>query len=86
VKKINEGSQSVVYECVEKNTGASYAVKVIRKKDVETFKTLKEQYRVLKNLNHENIIKAHYLFVNYKMGTSHMVCELCRYDDLKTYL
>lgn len=58
---------------------------MIRNKDAETFKKLKEQYRILKNLSHPNIIKAHYLFINEKQGTSHMVCELCEYQDLRTY-
>ncbi len=74
-KKIDEGAQSVVYEAVEKKTNKKFAVKVIKKKDLDIIRSLKTQFRILKNLDHPNIIKAHNLFIDEKMGLSHLVLE-----------
>jgi serine/threonine protein kinase len=64
VGKIDEGAESVVYEGREKKSDKKYAVKVFKKKDQDFINRIKTQFRILKNLNHPNIIKAYNLFVN----------------------
>lgn len=73
MRKIDEGMESVVYKAVEKSTKVIYAVKVFKKKDQDILNRLKTQFRILKNLNHPNIIKAYNLFINEKIGLSHLV-------------
>ena len=86
VRKIDEGTQSVVHLCKEKATGNLFAVKVLRNKDPDLMRNLKEQFRILKNLSHDNIIKAHNLFVNEKIGVCHLVTDYCEYENLRVFL
>lgn len=62
---LGEGAQSTVKRCREKATGNIYAVKIFIS-DSELIDNLKIQYKILKTVSHEFIIKAHYLFVNPK--------------------
>lgn len=62
--KIGEGANSVVYEAIDKRNQNKFAVKITRKKDQEIIKNLKTQFRILKNLEHQSIVKAYNLFVD----------------------
>ena len=73
VRKIDEGSQSVVYEALQKKTKRKYAVKVIKKRDQDIIINLKTQFRILRNLDHPNIVKAYNLFIDEKLGIHHLV-------------
>ena len=73
VRKIDEGSQSVVYEASQKKTKRKYAVKVIKKRDQDIIINLKTQFRILRNLDHPNIVKAYNLFIDEKLGIHHLV-------------
>lgn len=77
VRKIDEGSQSVVYEALQKKTKRKYAVKIIRKRDQDIIFNLKTQFRILRNLDHPNIVKAYNLFIDEKLGIHHLVLEYC---------
>ena len=72
-QKVGEGSQSIIYECIEKDTQDKFIVKKMRNRDIESLVNLKEEYRILKNLNHPHIIKVFYLFINDKTSVSHMI-------------
>lgn len=61
-------------------------MKVIKGKDQDIIQTLKKQFLILKNLSHESILKSYNLFVDEKRGISHLVTELCHYENLKLYL
>lgn len=63
-EKIDEGAHSVVYVCEQKQSGKQFAVKSIRMKDFDIIYTLKQQFRILKSLDHPNIIKADRLYIN----------------------
>lgn len=62
--KIDQGAESVVYEAIERKTNKKFAVKVFKKKDQDFINRIKTQFRILKNLDHPNIVKAYNLFVN----------------------
>lgn len=85
-KKLGQGAQSMVYECSDKLDGKKYAAKVIRSSEPETIQNLKQQYKILKGLDHFAITKAKYLFVNEKNSTTHMVNELHPYGTLRDFL
>jgi calcium-dependent protein kinase len=86
IGKIDEGSQSVVYEAIEKKTNQKYAVKVIKKKDQDIISNLKTQFRILKNLDHPNVVKAYNLFIDEKIGIHHLVLELCDSPNLRFHM
>jgi serine/threonine protein kinase len=57
---LGEGSTCVVAEAVDENTGKSYAVKIIELKDDISSRlssAIEREIRLLKGLNHRNIIK-----------------------------
>lgn len=62
-RKIGEGASGIVYQCVSKKDGKTYAVKVARG-DVELLRINKRAFKIMKGLNHPYIIKAHMLFLN----------------------
>jgi serine/threonine protein kinase len=62
-KKLGEGASGAVYNCTSKKDGKIYAVKISRG-DVELLRTSKRTFKIMKGLNHPNIIKAKCLFLN----------------------
>lgn len=86
IRKIDEGGQAVVFEAIEKKTKEKYAVKVIKKKDQDIIRSLKTQFRILKNLDHPSIIKAYNLFIDEKCGISHLVLEYSSWPNLRFHL
>lgn len=62
-KKIGEGANGSVYLCTNKENKNMYAVKISRG-DVELLRISKRTFKILKRLNHPNIIKAKSLYLN----------------------
>jgi len=60
------GSESIVRLCTNKKNGKNYAVKIYTNCDDEKIIMKKKQFKLLKCLNHKNIISAKYLFINLK--------------------
>lgn len=58
IEHIGEGSFGKVYKARRKNTGFTVAMKFIAKhgKSEKDIKNLRQEIRILRNLNHENII------------------------------
>ena len=54
-------------------------MKITKKKDVELFENMREYYEIMKELDHEFIIKGSYLYISEKKMTCHLVEELCGY-------
>lgn len=85
-KKIGEGTHSTVFKCNEKETGEQFAVKVIKKRDLELFSHIRQTYRIINKLKSEAIVKPKTLFINEKLMTCHLVQEFCQEPDLGAYL
>ena len=85
-EKLGEGTHSVVYKCQEKFTGKLFAVKVTKRKDAELFENIREYYEIMKQLDHEFIIKGTYLYISEKQMTCHLVEELCQYPELSYFI
>ena len=47
---------------------------------------MKEQYKTLRLLDHPNVCKAYYMFINEDSKDVHIVTELFEYGTLKEYL
>jgi serine/threonine protein kinase len=62
-KKLGEGASAAVYTCISKKDGKKYAVKISRG-DVELLRISKRTFKIMKRLNHPNIIKAKCLYLN----------------------
>jgi len=81
-KALGEGAFSVVREAVNKNTGESYAVKVITKSKLSTEDevALKDEISILKALKHENII---FLYSSYQeQSFYYLVTEMMKGGEL----
>lgn len=62
--KLGEGAFSVVIEAKEKDSGESYAIKIVTKSklSLEDEVALKDEIQVLRELKHENIIRLYGVF------------------------
>jgi serine/threonine protein kinase len=61
--KLGSGSDSEVYECVDKKTGTKVAVKVIRKDQApERLERSRKEAEVLELLDHPHVVKIHEWF------------------------
>lgn len=87
--EIGVGSTSKCYKCVKKSDGTEWACKVIDKRQVEMkFSGLLEQFfveiRVLKSLNHPNIIRLEDTFES--PDRIYMVMEIMKGGELFDYV
>lgn len=89
-EKLGEGPNSIVYKAKDKRDGKLIAIKIIdnHKLKVSVPKEIFRETTILRNLNHENIIKL--IDVHTDSNPHHLllVFELCSYDIghyIKTY-
>jgi serine/threonine protein kinase len=54
--------------------------------DDEKIKGIKESFLILKQLDHPNILKTYYLYIEQFQEKCYLVSEFCDYPDLRTYL
>ena len=56
---LGSGAYSVVYACVDKKDGKRYAVKCIKKRDLQPsdMASLKNEALIMGKLNHKNIVR-----------------------------
>lgn len=64
MEKVGEGCHSSVYKCREIETGKIFACKDFKAADKDSLRHFKEHFLIKRAVNHENIIKAYYLFIN----------------------
>ena len=62
------------------------AVKIIRSSDDELIDIAYEEYKLLKQLDHPNIVKMHDAFLNQMKGTMYLVMDLVKGCTLKALL
>ena len=87
--EIGVGSTSKCYKCIKKSTGEEYACKVIDKRQVEMkFSGLLDQFfveiKVLKSLNHPNIIRLEDTFES--PDRIYMIMEIMKGGELFDYV
>lgn len=87
-KEIGTGQFAVVHLCKNKETGEEYALKVVDKSGMgkDELDGLAAEIKILRDLNHENIIKIYEVFE--KTSKTAIVTELVRggelFDRIKT--
>jgi calcium-dependent protein kinase len=75
MEKIGEGGSAVVKKVTNKLDGKIYAAKVIRTRDPEYLTSIKNEYSLLKKLDHPNIIKAYDLIFDEESGFVYIILE-----------
>lgn len=55
----------------------------MKEKDSEIFDSIRENYRILRSLEHDNIIRVKNLFINEKNMTCHLVLDYCQWENLQ---
>jgi serine/threonine protein kinase len=81
-KKLGEGPNSVVYQAKEKKTDRVVALKLIKHSELKS-RLPREIFReitILKNLNHEHVIKLLDVFIDSDPHYLLLTFELCSYD------
>ena len=72
----------MVKKCVDKESGEIKAVKITKKKDEELMEDIKNSFKILASLKHENIFTPTNFYVNEERMISYMVSEYCDFPDL----
>lgn len=79
-REIGRGTKTIVRKCIERNTGNRYAVKSVRRTDVEEYQHMRTEANLLTALNHPSIIKIYDTYEDEKF--LHMVVEICKGGEL----
>ncbi len=77
-----KGTIGLVKRCTKVETGEEFAVKIIKSRDDEMLENIKNEFRHLQNLVHENIVKMHELLIDTKIGEIFLVMEYFRGKEL----
>ena len=84
-EKIGEGAYSNVYRGYHQDSSKIFAIKEINisihQKNIERFK---EEVKLMKNLNHDNIVKLYDTIEN--EDYMYLILEYCEHGDLKKFL
>jgi serine/threonine protein kinase len=73
--KLGEGTSAVVRRCIEKRTGKTFAVKIVRTRDEEIIFHLKNEFRNLRDLKNEHIIEVYKLLIDHDSGYVYLLME-----------
>jgi serine/threonine protein kinase len=74
---------SIVYRCVRKASGSIFAVKISRSDDEEKVASFRQEYEILKGLDHPNVIKVHEIFTNPLSGEVHSVMDYAKGENMQ---
>ena len=91
--KLGEGTSGLVRRCIHKATGKEYAVKIVRTRDEEIifhvavlYWQLKNEFRNLKNMHHENVIEVSKLYIDNDAGYVYLVMEFFEGTEMFGYI
>jgi len=79
-KELGHGHYGVVRKCMNRETGAWYAVKSIRKSKVSKIEVLKREIEILKEVKHPHIIELIEVYEDERY--LHLITELCTGGEL----
>jgi len=84
LSKLGEGGMGVVYEVLDRETGAVLAAKTLDASSPERVYALKSEFRRLADLTHRNLIQLGELF--YDGSECFFTMELVRGEDIQQYV
>jgi len=79
-REIGRGTKTIVRKCVERSTGNRYAVKSVRRANVDEYENMRKEANLLTALNHPSIIQIYDSYEDDKH--LHMVVEICKGGEL----
>ena len=86
-KRIGKGSFSTIYKGKQNTTGKLYAIKEIPVENINKIKeNIKRKFNLMKNLNHENIIKLHNVIIDSRYNNIYLVLDYYPKGDLANFL
>jgi hypothetical protein len=83
-REIGRGTQTIVRKCIERSTGNRFAVKSVRRADIDEYEHMRTEANLLTALNHPSIIQIYDTFEDDKY--LHMVVEICKGGELYDYI
>ena len=83
---LGEGCSSVVKKCEHKVLKAIRAVKIIRSDDEEYIEISKNEYKLLKNLSHPQLIKMYDCIHDELKGSLYLIMEFIESDTLEDFV
>eukprot|EP00986_Skeletonema_menzelii_P020783 scaffold32299_cov171-Skeletonema_menzelii.AAC.5 len=83
-RELGRGTNTIVYKAIKRSTGKQYAVKMVKKIDIEETKHMRKEIDLLSDVSHRSIIdlKAAYEDSNHLV----MVMEQCNGGELYQYV
>ena len=85
-ERLGEGTVGMVNRYVKKETGESFAVKTMKTRDEELTYQIKEEFRFMKELKHENIIKCYELYIDPDHARIYLVMEYLKGVEMFEYI
>ena len=86
-KRIGKGAFSTIYKGKHKDTGKYYAIKEISFENLEKIRdSIKREFTLMKNLNHQNIIKLHEVFFDNDERNIYLVIDYFPRGDFAKFL
>jgi len=70
----------------DKEEDPKFAVKIIRTQDEELIEIAYSEYKILKSIDHKNIIKMHDAFLNQMNGTMYLVMDMANGRNLRSLM
>ena len=70
----------------DKEDDPKFAVKIIRTQDEELIEIAYSEYKILKSIDHQHIIKMHDAFLNQMNGTMYLVMDMANGRNLRTLM
>jgi serine/threonine protein kinase len=84
--RLGEGTVGMVYKYTKRATGVDYAVKIMKTRDEEMIYQIKEEFRFMRELDHENIIKVYELYIDTDHARVYLVMEYMKGIEMFEYI
>ena len=84
-KRIGKGSFSTIHKCFNKNNDV-FALKNININKLKDKTTIKNEYNLIRNLSHINVVKVYELIYDTELNNIYMILEFFENGDLSKYL
>ena len=78
-RPLGAGGSGTVFEALDRESGARVAVKILRQRDGAALYRFKQEFRVLADLSHPNVVRFGEMFED--QGAFYLTMELIEGDD-----
>jgi len=85
-ESLGEGTVGMVNRFTKISTGVDYAVKTIKTRDEEMVYQIKEEFRFMRNIKHDNIIEVYELYIDPDHARVYLVMQFLKVVEMFDYI